>query len=126
MRTVRPPLAAIGTAAALLAAACGTADEPATPVAPPTPTATVQVTPTTASVEVGDTVRFTATVTDANGQAVANPAVTWSTSQAGQAWASEDGLVTGAGPGTPTITATSQGATGAASLPARSGLGSRR
>lgn len=116
MRIARPPLATVGVAAALLAAACGSADEPATPVAPPTPSATVQVTPATASVEVGDTVRFTATVTDANGQPVANPAVTWSTSQAGQAWVREDGLVTGAGPGTPTVTATSQGATGTASL----------
>ncbi|MDE2979759.1 MAG: serine hydrolase [Gemmatimonadota bacterium] len=116
MRTVRPPLATVVAAAALLAAACGTSDEPTTPVAPPTPTATVHVTPATASVEVGDTIRFTATVTGANGQPVANPAVTWSTSEAGQAWAREDGLVTGAGPGTPTVTATSQGATGTATL----------
>jgi len=74
------------------------------------------VTPATASVEVGDTVRFTATVTDAGGQPVANPAVIWSTSQAGQAWIREDGLVTGARPGTPTVTATSQGATGTVTL----------
>ena len=116
MRTVPPPLATIGAAAALLAAACRSADEPTTPVAPPTATATVRVTPATASVEVGDTVRFTATVTDANGQPVASPAISWSTSQAGQAWAREDGLVTGAGPGTPSVTATSQGATGTATL----------
>ena len=118
MRFVPPPLAAVGVAAALLAAACGSADEPTAPVSPPTPTptATVQVTPATASVEVGDTVRFTATVTDANGQPVANPAISWSTSRAGQAWAREDGLVTGAGPGTPTVTATSRGATGTATL----------
>ena len=116
MRIVPPPLAAVGLAGGFLAAACGTSDEPTTPVAPPTPTATVQVTPATASVEVGDTVRFTATVTDANGQPVANPALTWSTSQAGQAWIREDGLVTGAGPGQPTVTATSHGATGTATL----------
>lgn len=116
MRTARPPLATVGVAAALLAAACGSADAPTTPVSPPNPTATVQVTPATASVEVGDTVRFTATVTHAGGQPVANPAITWSTSQAGQAWIREDGLATGAGPGTPTITATSQGATGTATL----------
>ena len=116
MSTVRPPLATVGVTAALLAIACGSADEPTTPVAPLTPTATVRVIPATVSVEVGDTVRFTATVTDAGGQPVANPAVTWSTSQAGQAWIREDGLVTGARPGTPTVTATSQGATGTATL----------
>ncbi|MDE2804145.1 MAG: serine hydrolase [Gemmatimonadota bacterium] len=116
MRIVPPPLAAVGVAGGFLAAACGTSDEPTTPVAPPTPTATVQVTPATASVEVGDTVRFTATVTDANGQPVANPAIIWSTSQAGQAWVREDGLVTGAGPGQPTVTATGHGATGTATL----------
>ncbi len=116
MQIVAPALAAAGVAAAFLVAACGAADEAATPVAPPTPTATVQVTPATASVEVGDTVRFTANVTDAGGEPVANPAITWSTSQAGQAWIREDGLVTGAGPGTPTVTATSQGATGTATL----------
>ena len=119
MRTVPPPLTTAGVAAALLAVlavACGSADDPATPVAPPAPAVTVRVTPAAASVEVGDTVRFTATVTGAGGQPVANPAITWSTSQAGQAWAREDGLVTGAGPGTPTVTATSQGATGTATL----------
>lgn len=103
-------------AAAILTTACGTSDEPVTPVAPPTPTATIQVTPATGRVEVGDTIRFAATVTDAGGQPVANPAITWSTSQPGQAWAREDGLVTGAGPGVPTVTATGHGATGTATL----------
>lgn len=110
-------LAAAGHfAAAALAVACAGSDEPTGPVAPPPPTITVQVSPANASVEVGDTIRFTATVTDASGQPVANPTITWSTSQASQAWAREDGLVTGAGPGTPTVTATSQGATGDAAL----------
>ncbi|MXX57344.1 MAG: hypothetical protein F4Z44_16445, partial [Gemmatimonadetes bacterium] len=64
MRTVRPPLAAIGTAAALLATACGTAEEPTSPVAPPTPPATVPGTPATASVEGGAPGRCTATGAD--------------------------------------------------------------
>ena len=102
--------------AAVLAVACTGADEPTAPVPPPSPTFTVQVSPATGSVEVGDTIRYTATVTDASGQAVVNPTIAWSTSQASQAWAREDGLVTGAGPGRPTVTATSQGATGTATL----------
>lgn len=102
--------------AGALMVACSGADEPTAPVAPPSPTITILVSPANGSVLVGDTIRFTATVTDASGQPVANPAVTWSTSQARQAWARDDGLVTGAGPGTPTVTATSQGATGDATL----------
>lgn len=102
--------------AAVLAGACSDADDPTAPAAPPSPTINVQVSPATGSVEVGDTIRFTATVTDANGQVIANPTVTWSTSQTSQAWVGDDGLVTGAGPGTPTLSATSQGATGTATL----------
>ncbi len=102
--------------ATTLAVACSGADEPTAPVAPPSPTIRIQVSPANGSVQVGDTLRFTATVTDASGQPVANPAITWSTSQANQAWAREDGLVTGAGSGTPTVAATSHGATGTATL----------
>ena len=116
MRALTRVIATGYLAAAVLTAACSGADEPTAPVAPPSPTITIQVSPATGSVEVGDTIRFTATVTDAIGQPVANPAITWSTSQASQAWVRDDGLVTGAGPGTPTLTATSQGATGTATL----------
>ena len=116
MRTVASVATSVSVFAATFALACSGADEPTAPVAPPSPTITVRVSPANASVEVGDTIRFAATVTDAAGQPVANPAVTWSTSQATQAWARDDGLVTGAGPGLPTVTATSQGATGTATL----------
>ncbi len=103
------------TAAATLLTACGS--DPPTPVAPPTtPTATVRVTPAIAQVDVGDTLRFSATVTDADGQAVADPAVTWSTSQPREAWIREDGLVIGAAAGQPTVSAASNGATGTAAL----------
>ena len=116
MRALTRVVAAGYLAAAVLTAACSGADEPTAPVAPPSPTITIQVSPATGSVEVGDTIRFTATVTDANGQVVANPTITWSTSQTSQAWVRDDGLVTGAGPGTPTLSASSQGATGTATL----------
>ena len=102
--------------AGALTVACTGSDEPAGPVAPPSPTITVRLSPANGSVQVGDTIRFTAAVTDASGQPVTNPGITWSTSQASQAWARDDGLVTGAGPGVPTVTATSQGATGTATL----------
>ncbi len=103
-------------AAAALVLACGGDGDPTAP--PPTllPTVIVTVSPATAAVGVGDTVRFTATVTNASGQSTTNSTVTWSTSQASRAWARDDGLVTGASPGQATVTATSQGAEGSATL----------
>lgn len=88
---------------------------PAPPPPPATPTTTVRVTPASGSVEVGDTVRLRATVTDAGGQPVANPVITWTASD-DLAWVSPDGLVTGAGPGQVTVTAASEGAEGTATL----------
>ena len=102
--------------AATLSVACSSADDPTAPPSPPSPTITIRISPANGAVLVGDTIRFTATVADANGEPVADPSITWSTSRASQAWARADGLVTGAGPGTPTVTATSQGATAAAAL----------
>ena len=102
--------------AAALAAACSGDREPTAPVVPVPPAITITVSPSTGSVEVGDTIRFSATVTDASGQPVTNAAITWSTPQASLAWAGSDGLVTGAGPGQATVTASSQGADGSATL----------
>ena len=111
-----PPGTAILCAAAAIALACGGDGEPTAPVVPVAPTFTVTVSPTTGSVEVGDTIRFRATVTDASGEPATNPAITWSTSLASQAWVRSDGLVTGAGTGQVTVTAASQGAEGVATL----------
>ena len=115
MRTVARVATAGYLAAAILAVACSGADEPTAPVAPPSPTITIRISPATGSVEVGDTIRFAAAVTDASGQAVANPAISWSTS-ATLAWVGANGLVTGGGPGQVTVTASSQGAEGSATL----------
>ncbi len=76
----------------------------------------IRITPATAEVEVGDTLRFSATVTDADGRTVTDPAVTWSTSDPGDAWIREDGLVIGARAAQPTISAAANGATGTAAL----------
>lgn len=82
----------------------------------PVPAGTVVVSPSAASVVVGDTTRLTATVKDANGNAVTNPAVTWSTSNASIATVSASGLVTGLDTGQVTITATSNGGSGTATV----------
>ena len=114
-------LAVVLGAVVALGGACG--GDAGTTVPPPTappptapPSATITVSPSDGAVEVGHTIRFSATVTDASGQRVSDPEIAWSTSDASQAWVRGDGLVTGAGPGRPTVTAESQGLRGSAPL----------
>lgn len=82
------------------------------------PVATVVVSPTSASVMTGATQQLTATPTDANGNALTGRSVTWSSSNNSIATVnSNTGLVTGVSAGGPvTITATSGGKTGTASI----------
>ena len=83
---------------------------------PPPPSPGITVSPSDASVEVGHTIRFTATVVDASGEPVRNPEITWTTSDASQAWVRSDGLVTGAGRGQPSVIAQSGDLEGSAGL----------
>jgi uncharacterized protein YjdB len=78
--------------------------------------ATVSVTPAPASVVVGQTVQLTATPRDASGNALTGHVVTWSSSNAAVATVSASGLVTGITAGSVTITATSEGKSGTASV----------
>jgi uncharacterized protein YjdB len=80
------------------------------------PVATVTITPTPASVNVGQTVQLTATLKDANGATLTGRTVTWSSSSTGIATVSSTGLVTGVAAGSVTITATSEGKSGTASV----------
>lgn len=78
--------------------------------------ATVTVAPTGETVFVGGTLTLTATPRDADGDPLSGKAVTWSTSNATVATVS-GGVVTGVSPGGPvTITATSEGKSGTASV----------
>ncbi|HYL54097.1 MAG TPA: Ig-like domain-containing protein, partial [Gemmatimonadales bacterium] len=81
-----------------------------------TPVASVAVSPTTASLSVGQTAQLTATTKDANGNILTGRPVTWSTSNGSVATVSSSGLVTAAGAGSATITATSEGKTGTAAV----------
>ena len=97
----------IGT---LWASGCGEKE----PVSPPRAT-TVAVTPATAEFDaLGATLQFSAKVYDQNGQAMAGAPVTWSSGSTGIATVSGAGLVTAAGNGATTITATSGSASGSA------------
>jgi uncharacterized protein YjdB len=75
------------------------------------PVASVSVTPATVSLTTGGTQQVTATPRDAQGNALARP-VTWQTGNANVATVTQGGLITAVGPGTTTVTATSEGKVG--------------
>lgn len=79
------------------------------------PVNTVAVDPTSATVMVGATVQLTATVTALSGT-VLSSTVTWTSSNEAVATVDSDGLVTAAGSGTATITATVDGVQGTAQI----------
>jgi hypothetical protein len=85
------------------------------------PVASVAVTPASASVPVGGAVQLTATPKDAAGQTLTGRPVTWATNASGVATVSATGLVTGVGQGPATITATSEGQSGTASVTVTAG-----
>ena len=77
----------------------------------------VTVTPATASVELGNALQLSASITDALGRPVAGKVATWSTNNPALATVSPTGRVqTIANYGTVTISATSDGVTGVAAL----------
>src|SRR5260370_18770827 len=83
---------------------------------PPTPVASVTVTPPAATIAVGVIVQLTATTRDANAKALTGRTVSWTSSNTAVATVSSTGLVTGVAPGSSTITATSEGQSGTAAL----------
>jgi trimeric autotransporter adhesin len=82
-----------------------------------TPVATVTVTLASPTVIVGNSTQASAVLKDANGNVLTGRAVTWATSDAAIATVSSTGLVTRvAGGGPVTITATSEGKSGSATV----------
>jgi uncharacterized protein YjdB len=80
------------------------------------PVASVQVSPATAGVQVGQGVQLSATPKDSAGTPLTGRTVTWASSNTGVATVSSNGLVTGVVAGTATITATSEGKSGTSAL----------
>ncbi|HEV8305296.1 MAG TPA: Ig-like domain-containing protein, partial [Gemmatimonadales bacterium] len=78
------------------------------------PVASVAVAPATASVAVGQTVSLAATPKDSTGRALVARIVTWASSAPAVATVDGSGMVTGVAAGTATVTATSEGQSGAA------------
>lgn len=92
-------------------------DGAATITVVPPPVASVTVAPATRELTPGATVQLSATMRDAAGNTLAGRVVSWSTSNNGVATVSSAGIVTAVALGGPvTITATSEGQTGIASV----------
>jgi len=82
----------------------------------PPPVSSVKVDPPTQTITDGNTATFTATLQDAQGHPLSGRTVTWSSSDDTVATIDNSGLATSTGPGTTTITATSEGKSGTATL----------
>jgi len=80
------------------------------------PVASVSVTPTSANVNEGKTVQLTATPKDGGGNPLSGRTIAWSSSNTAVATVSSSGLVTGKVAGSATITATSEGQSGASAI----------
>jgi hypothetical protein len=107
--TVRRPALLGALAAVSLAVACG-GDDPAGPE----PVTSVVITPDSASLLVGETQQFTASVRNATGLLLTGRAVTWSSQDATKAEVASSGMVTAKAAGRVEITATSEGKSGSA------------
>src|SRR6266513_153881 len=80
------------------------------------PVASVTVSPSAANIAITGTVQLTATPLDANGNPLTGRAISWSSSNNNIATVNGSGLVTGVTAGSVTITATSEGQSGTASI----------
>ena len=76
----------------------------------------VDVSPATASLAIGETKALGATPRDANGAAIAGRTLSWTSSAATIAKVDANGVVSGVAAGTATITATSDGVSGTAAI----------
>lgn len=77
--------------------------------APEEPVASIAIASSSASVPVGQTLQFTATLKDASGRTLTGRTVAWSSSAGNVASVSASGLMTALSTGTTTITAASEG-----------------
>lgn len=116
----------------LLVAACGGGGggtvapnpppPPPPPPAPPAAVATVTVTPGTNNLVPQQTVTLAAETKDANGNVLTGRTITWATSSQAVATVSTTGVVTAVAGGSATITATSEGKSGTATVSVADGF----
>ncbi|MDB4909644.1 MAG: Ig domain protein group 2 domain protein [Gemmatimonadetes bacterium] len=94
----------------------GKTSNPATLTVDPAPVGRVTVNPSTQTITDGGSVAFAATLKDQQGHPLTGRTVSWDSSDQSVATIDNTGNATSAGPGTTTITATSEGKSGTASL----------
>jgi len=82
----------------------------------PAPVASVAVSPTSATLIVGETLQLEAQPRDASGRPLAGRTVTWSTNRTDVASVTSTGIVAAVSAGTATITASSEGRSGTATI----------
>jgi uncharacterized protein YjdB len=82
----------------------------------PAPVASVAVSPTSATLIVGQTLQLEAQPRDASGRPLDGRTMTWSTNRPDVATVTSTGIVAAVSPGTATITATSEGRSGTATI----------
>ena len=105
------------TGVLVVLAACGGGGDGGTAPTPQSrPVASVTVTPPALSLATGQTDLLTAELRDGSGALLSGRGVIWSTTHPLTATVSDAGLVSGNAPGIATITATSEGKTGAATV----------
>ncbi len=101
----------------LILMGCSDSTEPDPPPPPPESVASVAVTPSTATlVSLGETVQLAASAQEASGNTISGKTFTWSSSDVSIATVSSSGLATAIANGAATITATTEGVQGSASL----------
>lgn len=113
-RTSHVRLVAIAARTLIIVAAlssCG-GDSSTAPIA----VASVDLTPVTNAIDLTQTVQLTATAKDAGGNVLSGRAITWSQGNSAVAIVSSTGLVSPVGAGTTSISATSEGRMGVASI----------
>ncbi|HEU4631853.1 MAG TPA: Ig-like domain-containing protein [Gemmatimonadaceae bacterium] len=108
-----------GTGAAIVAATSGGKEGSVVVTVLPPPVATVELTPSSATLVVGDRRQLAVTPRDAGGLALAGRRVQWSSSTPGVAVVSSNGLVTARGEGSATITASVEGRNGSTAITVR-------
>jgi len=88
----------------------------ATVTVTPVPVATVTISPSSATIIVGSTAQLTATTKDGAGNTLSGRAVTWASSNTAVATVNGSGLITAVAVGSATVTATSEGKSGTATI----------
>ena len=109
-------ITAVSTGSAVITATVEGKSGVAVVTVSPAPVASVAVSPSSATLVVGQTVELEAQPRDASGHALSGRPVTWSSNRPEVATVTTTGIVAAIGPGTATISASSEGRSGTATI----------